>query len=701
LNSPAIVSIEVDWHTPQLIGTLPSGQTNLNLCFSNIPTGPTEADIALLFNDNCGNVNVSKSGTPTGNDCSWNVTYTYTITDDCSNAAAPVTVTYSGGDNEAPQLIGTLPSGQTNLNLCFSNIPTGPTEADIALLFNDNCGNVNVSKSGTPTGNDCSWNVTYTYTITDDCSNAAAPVTVTYSGGDNEAPQLIGTLPSGQTNLNLCFSNIPTGPTEADIALLFNDNCGNVNVSKSGTPTGNDCSWNVTYTYTITDDCSNAAAPVTVTYSGGDNEAPQLIGTLPSGQTNLNLCFSNIPTGPTEADIALLFNDNCGNVNVSKSGTPTGNDCSWNVTYTYTITDDCSNAAAPVTVTYSGGDNEAPQLIGTLPSGQTNLNLCFSNIPTGPTEADIALLFNDNCGNVNVSKSGTPTGNDCSWNVTYTYTITDDCSNAAAPVTVTYSGGDNEAPQLIGTLPSGQTNLNLCFSNIPTGPTEADIALLFNDNCGNVNVSKSGTPTGNDCSWNVTYTYTITDDCSNAAAPVTVTYSGGDNEAPQLIGTLPSGQTNLNLCFSNIPTGPTEADIALLFNDNCGNVNVSKSGTPTGNDCSWNVTYTYTITDDCSNAAAPVTVTYSGGDNEAPQLIGTLPSGQTNLNLCFSNIPTGPTEADIALLFNDNCGNVNVSKSGTPTGNDCSWNVTYTYTITDDCSNAAAPVTVTYSRWRQ
>ena len=458
------------------------------------------------------------------------------ITDDCTNAATPIDITYSGGDTEAPTLVGQVPAGATEQNLCFSAIPAGPTEADIAALFTDNCGNVNVVKSGTPTGTDCSWTVTYNYVITDDCTNAATPIDITYSGGDTEAPTLVGQVPAGATEQNLCFSAIPAGPTEADIAALFTDNCGNVNVVKSGTPTGTDCSWTVTYNYVITDDCTNAATPIDITYSGGDTEAPTLVGQVPAGATEQNLCFSAIPAGPTEADIAALFTDNCGNVNVVKSGTPTGTDCSWTVTYNYVITDDCTNAATPIDITYSGGDTEAPTLVGQVPAGATEQNLCFSAIPAGPTEADIAALFTDNCGNVNVVKSGTPTGTDCSWTVTYNYVITDDCTNAATPIDITYSGGDTEAPTLVGQVPAGATEQNLCFSAIPAGPTEADIAALFTDNCGNVNVVKSGTPTGTDCSWTVTYNYVITDDCTNAATPIDITYSGGDTEAPTLVG---------------------------------------------------------------------------------------------------------------------------------------------------------------------
>ncbi|MFC0776466.1 hypothetical protein, partial [Terrimonas alba] len=210
-----------------------------------------------------------------------------------------------------------------------------------------------------------------------------------------------------------------------------------------------------------------------------------------------------------------------------------------------------------------------------------------------------------------------------------------DCGNHATDVDITYNGGDTEAPTLNGVIPSGATNQNLCFSAIPAGPTAAAIAALYSDNCSvAVTVDKSGTPTGDNCSWSVTYHYEIYDDCGNHATDIDITYSGGDTEAPTLNGVIPSGATNQNLCFSAIPAGPTAATIAALYSDNCSAaVTVDKTGTPTGTDCNWTVTYHYEIYDDCGNHATDVDITYSGGDTEAPQLTGTLPTGQTGLNL--------------------------------------------------------------------
>ena len=123
-----IVNVIIDDQPPSLVGIFPEGQSDLNLCFGSIPAGPSTASIAALYSDNCGGpITVTKSGTPTGNDCAWTVTYTYTVRDWRSNYVTVVpSVMYSGGDMTAPVLVGTFPTGQTNMNLCFTSIPAGP-----------------------------------------------------------------------------------------------------------------------------------------------------------------------------------------------------------------------------------------------------------------------------------------------------------------------------------------------------------------------------------------------------------------------------------------------------------------------------------------------------------------------------------------------------------------------------------------------
>jgi hypothetical protein len=245
---------------------------------------------------------------------------------------------------------------------------------------------------------------------------------------------------------------------------------------------------------------------------------------------------------------------------------------------------------------------------------------------------------------------------------------------------------DVTPPVLTGTLLTGQTLINDCMANAPVGPTEASIAALYTDACsGDITVVKSGTPTGTDCGWTVTYHFTIADKCGNFATPFEITYSGGDKSAPYLTGILPTGQTLINDCMANAPVGPTEVSIAALYTDACGgDITVVKSGTPTGTDCDWTVTYHYTIVDKCGNFTTPFDITYSGGDKTAPVLSGV--PGNISKN-CTTPLPP---PANVSAT--DNCGAVTVTMTSVTSDSTCPANfiVTRTWTATDACGNSSS-----------
>src|SRR5690606_40433667 len=138
---------------------------------------------------------------------------------------------------------------------------------------------------------------------------------------------------------------------------------------------------------------------------------------------------------------------------------------------------------------------------------------------------------------------------------------------------------------------------------------------------------------------------TVTDGCNAITAEVT--YTGGDTEAPQLAGVLPGGAVG-NVCYADRPAAPLATDIALLYTDNCSTPTASLTSTDvTGDNCSWSVKYTYTVTAGCK--AIPAEVPYTGEDTEAPQLAGVLPGGAVG-NVCYADRPAAPLATDIALL---------------------------------------------------
>ncbi|MBS1918910.1 MAG: HYR domain-containing protein, partial [Bacteroidetes bacterium] len=612
---------------------------------------------------------------------------TWNFTDGCGNTSLNFVQTITVQDHTAPVLIGQLPTGQTGVNACMGNAPAGATEADIAALYSDNCGTVHVTKTGTPIGTNCSWTATYTYHITDDCGNAVAnDVVLTFSGSDQTAP----VLSSEPANVTVSCDAIPPVPV-----ITANDGCfGSVPVQFSSSNTqGTDpaninfYNYTITRTWSATDDCGNNKT-YTQTITVHDITKPVIV------KGNISTCFKNIGEATQAVQDNTSFSDNCASndyliamVSYPFSG------CNRNITVTVTDPSGNSNSVTYIIKILTG----IPAIDGGPVTNTSNVE-CVGDavVPT------ILPVVKDACGAI-IAPDGAPTVSGtfdgCSGTRIYTYTYSD-CAGQQLVWSYTYNIHDDIAPVLTGTLPTGQSNIDACLSAAPAGPSEATIAAQYTDNCGTVVVTKSGTPNGTNCSWTATYTYHITDGCGNAVAnDVVITYSGGDKTAPALTGVLPTGQSNIDACMSAAPAGPSEATIAALYTDVCGDVHVVKSGSPTGTNCSWTATYTYHITDDCGNAVAnDVVITYSGGDKTAPALTGVLPTGQSNINACMSAAPAGPSEAVIAALYTDLCGTVHATKSGAPTGTNCSWTAAYTYHITDDCGNAVAnDVVITYS----
>ncbi|MEY8848601.1 hypothetical protein AB9K26_07285, partial [Psychroserpens sp. XS_ASV72] len=321
----------------------------------------------------------------------------------------------------------------------------------------------------------------------------------------------------------------------------------------------------------------------------------------------------------------------------------------------------------------------------------TFFNRCQEDAPPGPSEADVANLYLNQCGDIpaDVVKSTLMSGDDCGWEVEYTYDIK--CGSFEEQIKISYVGGDLQAPTLVdgAVVPTGGDNINACFADAPQGPSEDEIAALYADNCGgDIIVTKYGTPQGDDCSWTAFYKYQISDVCGNFAAELDVNYSGGDSEAPQLLepDSIPQGGSELNLCYSEKPLGPTEQEIAALYTDNCGSVTVTKTSDSKGSDCKWYAIYNYTIVDDCNNFAEPIQIVYSGSDSEAP-VLNDIPKDA--FYTCIDQVPAAPD-----VSYTDNCdSNIKIEyvEDLSNLGDYCDGGkIVRTWTATDQCGNTTS-----------
>ena len=609
---------------------------------------------------------------------------TYVVKDSCGNSSTFYHVQVVK-DEEGPT--STLATNATHDTVkaagveCLSaSITAKTTIGEVITLFGitDNCTRLPSSFSFTSSRevktNNCADSVIVTYVVNDSCGNSGTFYHVQVVK-DEEGPT--STLATNATHDTVkaagveCLSaSITAKTTIGEVITLFGitDNCTRLPSSFSFTSSRevktNNCTDSVIVTYVVQDSCGNSGTLYHVQVVK-DETAPTLTGTWPADITNQNNCFANrdISGLLSDAAVAALYSDNCGGTVTATHGEDavSGNDCGWTVTRTYTISDACGNKTTK-TMSVSGKDQTAPTLTGTWPADITNQNNCYANrdISGLLSDADAAALYEDNCGGAvtanHTEVSDVVTGNDCGWTVTRTYTISDACGNKTTKQ-MSVSGKDQTAPSLTGTWPANITNQNNCFANrdISGLLSDAAVAALYSDNCGGTVTATHGEDavSGDDCSWTVTRTYTISDACGNTTTK-TMSVSGGDKTAPAF--TAPD---DIAVCRNSDNTYTITPDVTGNVTDaadNCATPAVTyEDAAPVANaDGTLTIVRTWKATDDCGLSAekeqtitinplpaitaAPLSQNITYGGSITPVVIGNAYS-----NVSLSTLPGGLT----------------------------------------------------------
>ncbi|MEH6535581.1 MAG: T9SS type A sorting domain-containing protein [Psychroserpens sp.] len=569
----------------------------------------------------------------------------------------------------------------TFFNRCQNDAPPGPSEADVANLYLTQCGDLlaEVVKSTLMEGNDCAWNVEYTYDVK--CGAFEEQIKISYNGGDITPPELNdgAELPTGDTGLILCYNAIPSGPSIGDITALYSDNCSDVFVTKSGTPNGNDCEWDVTYTYTVKDACLNMVAEdLVITYTGGDTQAPTLNkgSVIPGNMDGIEACFNAKPAGPTVEEILALFSDNCGNVYVTKSAASKSSDgdCKWLAEYTYTIKDDCDNYADTIIIVYTGGDTVDPVLSG-VPN-DTTVD-CIDQIP----EPDYKLVSaTDNCAvdlEIIVTDDISQLGDSCTGGVVVrTYRVTDDC------------GFSDSETQTITVLPTPEATLNV--PELPTSISCEEAAGFLAANATYSNGIDEGAcavsgsieanvnPQYTECGGTITVSYDGVDSCDRplSAGPYIITVDPAPvavfNGVQDIsIACYLADQYEVNpLGYSNGGTGVCE-------------ISGSAPGSLSGSydECGGTLYVDWTYTDDCNRtitAKKTITVLPAPEAEFEEVLDMEISCEEANLHeagsLSYTNGGTGACEISGSVLG-----------EATPDYDECGGVISVSWTYTDDC----------------
>ncbi len=637
--------IVTDTIPPKLYGV----PNNINLPCGQLPSANLPTVVAV---DNCSNnLAVTLTADTLTIPGGFQIIRTWSSTDGCGNVGTnsqTITVTLT---DVVPPVFANVPS---NISLdCGSPIP--PAASNVTA--SDICDSTpTISFNETTSGGPVCYTITRTWTATDDDGNtstATQVITVT----DTVAPTLVG-VPA---NTAVACGSVPPPAT-----VTATDNCStNLQVNFSETQTTG-CSYTITRTWTVTDDCGNTATQTQV-ISVSDLQPPVFAGVLP--QNIVVECAANVPAPAT-----LTASDVCdANVQVSFNEVQTGTGCTYTLTRTWTATDDCGNSATHTQV-ITVDDTQAPIFAGILPQ---DLAVDCASIP-----APDSLTATDNCdANVEVTYGQVQNGSGCSYTLTRTWTATDDCGNqtiAEQTLTVT----DNTPPVMFAThaffgeIQHGDT----LYADCSQIPSLDSIGFSATDLCGATTTNFTESVVQGNCSADG-YTelrycgWTATDECGNTdTLHFTVIIS--DQLAPTILG-VPADATAE---CGQVPPVPN-----LTATDNCDQTpTLVFSETSTGSGCSYTLTRTWTATDDCGNVSTAEQIV-TVADTEAPVFVGNLPQ---NTTAQCGNIPAPAT-----LTATDGCDStvlVTFEQMQSDTG--CNYTLTRTWTATDDCGNSVSHV---------
>lgn len=454
------------------------------------------------------------------------------------------------------------------------------------------------------------------------------PATITFTGGVDHS-----TIE--------CAADTVAPHTLAGVMPTVKDACGN-DISDQWTltrPTNKvDCEGTMKFVYTYKN-CDDKTAQWTYTYTVKRTTPPAEDGG-PVANTATVECLADA-TAPATLPVVK---DVCGQKLSAPTPAVTDNitGCEGTRTYTY-IYKDCVDSQFVWNFVYTIDRTTKPTVNATgIEAAKTVVCVdsakAPARIPTATGKCEDAIT------GVLTATTDNPSPLTCEGTRTYTYTYTD-CAGLTATWDYVYTITKGDFA-----LPANDSS-NIACATDTVMPTPPATPATY---CGDLTVTgpvRGGTYDG--CSGTKTYTWTYTDCSGNYTHNWTYTYNIAKPAAPALTGTWPSDQTDVNSCYADRPDFPTKAAVKALYTASCGKeLTVTSTLTETKTDnCDWEVTNTYTITDGCT----PVTntITYKGGDKTKPVIATgyttTLPADVTSCKYTYPDFTVSVKDASSDL----------------------------------------------------
>lgn len=616
-------------------------------------TSPVNTGVATAT-DMCSTPAISYADISMTGSCANTLTITrrWTAVDDCGNEATCDQI-ITVEDDTPPTL--TIPANMT-LN-CPTDTSTSSTGVATAT---DDCNDAVVTYEDVVTPGSCpnTFSVERIWTATDVCMNTISQSQI-INVIDNTAPTI--SCPASMT-LN-CPADTALNVTGTATASDECNTAVSISYVDDVTPGACDMTFTVVRTFTAEDACGNTAQ-CSQTITVVDNTAPNI--TCP-GSLTLN-CPADTSVNTTGMAVAT---DECNDdpvISYEDDVTPGSCANTFTVARTWTATDACGNTATCVQ-TINVIDNVDPIL--DLPANVT-LN-CPADTSVSSTGVATAT---DECNNPpSISYIDVVTAGSCpnTFTIERTWTATDACGNTSEGAQI-IDVIDNISPQI--TCPASialecpaDTSTDVTGVATATDACQTQIAISYSD-----------VVTPGDCAntFEIIRTWTATDACGNAASCEQVINVQDDTDP--MLTCPPSVVVNCPGDTSVAETGMATAT------DACSpNVTISYLDDVTPGDCpnTFNVSRTWTATDDCGNSVSCVQI-IDVVDVTAPTI-----SCPANLTLqCTADTSIAATGLATAT---DECGDASISVSTQVTQGSCAqeFTIVRTFTASDECGNSS------------
>ncbi len=543
--------------------------------------------------------------------------------------------------------------------------------------------------------NDCGHEYTTTLDITDN-EGCTATETLKFTVEDNIAPTFTAPANIRLYKNDTCFVDMTVvGAGDVDDEA---DNCSTgIEATYTDEVIAGNCAndFTILRTWILVDKCGNAAEPQTQVITIEDTTRPSI--TCPDDITQ------NTDPDQAYATISIPLptgGDNCGvftyshNSEYATTGIGTTNASGIYplgiTTVTYTVVDGCGNEnECSFTVTVTDGQNPTMncpaeitvQCMDDVPASYENYE---AFVAAGGSATD-----NDDIDSTSFTlKNETLTGTDCNKTILRTYSIKDNTGlEATCEQTITVK--DEIAPTF--TAPAEYTVYKDAECNYNVDSTITGVPSELADNCSETfTISHVDNTVEGECEGTlvITRTWTVTDDCGNST----------------------SHDQTINVLDEIAPTFTAPADITLYKNEECFvDTTVANTGDVTDEDdnCStgieatysdvvtlgcegtYTITRTWSLVDNCGNAAADQVQTITVLDTTRPVIASTSLDRELTSTNCTFLVPD--LTGEVKALSSDNCSdaahitvtqNIPVGTEIVP-GN----SMTVVVTVKDDCNN--------------